>query len=207
MGVEIKTGGIRLVQVDGIYNVWTKKVGNSSTKMLTLHGGPGFTHEGFECFEDFLPQVGIEFYYYDQLGSGYSDQPKDETLWTVDRFREEVEQVRMALGLKSFYLFGHSWGGMLGIEYALKYQQHLKGLVISNIVASNASMVNHLNELRKKFPPEAIEVLEKYEAKSDYDAPEYQAVLQKHLKTKISLRIAPEPEPVQRFWKHSNPEI
>jgi proline iminopeptidase len=112
MGINIKTGGVKLVQVDGKYNVWTKKVGNSSTKMLTLHGGPGLTHEGFECFEDFLPQAGIEFYYYDQLGSDYSDQPKDKSLWTVDRFREEVEQVRMTLGLESFYLYGHSWGGM-----------------------------------------------------------------------------------------------
>ena len=63
--------------------------------MLTLHGGPGVTHEYFECFEDFLPQAGVEFYYYDQLGSFYSDQPDDTSLWTIDRFREEVEQVRV----------------------------------------------------------------------------------------------------------------
>ncbi|MDH5788522.1 MAG: alpha/beta fold hydrolase, partial [Candidatus Bathyarchaeota archaeon] len=112
---EVKTGGVKIIHVDGKYNVWTKKIGNSNTKMLTLHGGPGATHEYFECFEDFLPQAGIEFYYYDQLGSAYSDQPKDKTLWTIDRFREEVEQVRVTLGLNNFYLYGQSWGGMLGI--------------------------------------------------------------------------------------------
>jgi len=61
--VEVKTGGVRMVPVDGKYRVWTKKVGGGPVKMLTIHGGPGFTHEAFECFEDFLPQHGIEFYY------------------------------------------------------------------------------------------------------------------------------------------------
>src|SRR5690349_8700076 len=69
-----KTGGIRMITVDGKYKVWTKKVGAGAVKLLTLHGGPGCTHEYFECFEDFLPQNGVEFYYYDQLGSAYSEQ-------------------------------------------------------------------------------------------------------------------------------------
>jgi pimeloyl-ACP methyl ester carboxylesterase len=59
-------------------------------------------HEYFECFEDFLPQEGIQFIYYDQLGSAYSDQPENPSLWTVERFREELEQVRAALGLDQF---------------------------------------------------------------------------------------------------------
>ena len=90
---EVKTAGIRMIPIEGgKYNVWTKKIGSGRIKVLTLHGGPGFNHEYFECFEDFLPQHGIEFYYYDQLGSSYSDQPDDVSLWTIDRFREEVEQ-------------------------------------------------------------------------------------------------------------------
>jgi proline iminopeptidase len=199
---EIKTGGVKMVLIDGKYKVWTKKIGNSSVKMLTLHGGPGLTHGYFECFEDFLPQQGIEFYYYDQLGSAYSDQPKDRSLWTIERFRDEVEQVRKALGLESFYLYGHSWGGMLAIEYALEHQQHLKALVLSNTPVSNASMIGYMNELRQRFPPEAIEVLEKCEAKGEYDAPEYQAVLRTHLYAKHGCRV-PVPEPYLRMWKNS----
>jgi proline iminopeptidase len=90
-----------------------------------LHGGPACTHEYFECFENFFPQENIEFYYYDQLGSYYSDQPTDTSLWQLDRFVEEVEQVRKALHLdkNNFYLLGHSWGGILAMQYALKYQQ------------------------------------------------------------------------------------
>src|SRR5215468_11177451 len=73
-GPAVKTAGIRLIPIEGgKYKVWTKKVGAGKVKVLTLHGGPGFGHEYFECFEDFLPPAGIEFYYYDQLGSFYSD--------------------------------------------------------------------------------------------------------------------------------------
>jgi len=199
---EVKTAGIRLITVDGKYKVWTKKVGAGKIKMLTLHGGPGVTHEYFECFEDFLPQAGVEFYYYDQLGSAYSDQPDDTSLWTVDRFREEVEQVRSALGLENFYLYGSSWGGMLGIEYALKYQKHLKGLVISDMTASIASYMEYANELRKQLPPETLAILEKYEAKGEYSAPEYEQTMIEKVYSKHLCRLDPWPDPVMRTFKH-----
>jgi proline iminopeptidase len=205
--VEVKIGGVRMIPVDGKYRVWTKKVGGGPIKMLTLHGGPGFTHEAFECFEDFLPQNGIEFYYYDQLGSHYSDQPDDVGLWTVDRFREEVEQVRSALGLDNFYLYGQSWGGMLGIEYALRYQGHLKGLIISNMTASVPSYVAYVNELRMRLPPEVIEVLERYEASGDYNAPEYVEAMMKHLYFKHICRLDPWPEPLSRGFRHMNSQV
>src|SRR5712692_2817126 len=204
---EFNTAGIRLIPVDGKYNVWTKRVGSGRINMLTLHGGPGVTHEYFECFEDFLPQQGIEFYYYDQLGSAYSDQPDDPSLWTVERFREEVEQVRAALGLENFYLYGQSWGGLLAIEYALKYQRHLKGLIISNMAASWASYVDYINELRRKLPPHVIQVLENYEAKGEYEAPEYQEVLLKELYAKHICRLDPWPDPVERTFRHLNPKV
>jgi len=199
---EVKTAGIRLISVDGKYKVWTKKVGSGNIKVLTLHGGPGATHEYFECFEDFLPQAGIEFFYYDQLGSHYSDQPDDKSLWTVDRFREEVEQVRAALGLENFYLYGSSWGGMLGIEYALKYQNHLKALVISDMTASIASYVEYVNELRRRLPPAVIAVLEKYEAKGEFEAPEYQEVMLSQIYSKHLCRLDPWPDPVSRTFRH-----
>ncbi len=87
-------------------NVWTKRIGNNPRiKLLLLHGGPGCTHEYFEAFDSFLPAAGIEYYYYDQLGSYYSDQPEDDRLWELPRFVEEVEQVRAALGLDAENFF------------------------------------------------------------------------------------------------------
>ncbi len=199
---EVKTGGVKMIRVDGKYEVWTKGVGTGPVKMLTLHGGPGCTHEYFECFEDFLPQHGIEFFYYDQLGSHYSEQPDDASLWTVERFREEVEQVRLGLGLDDFYLYGQSWGGMLGIEYALKYQRHLRGLIVSNMTASIASYVAYMGELRRRLPPDVIAVLDKYEAKGEYTAPEYEEVLHKELYAKHICRLDPWPEPLVRMVRH-----
>ena len=123
----------------GRFSVWTKRIGNNpELKMLLLHGGPGFTHEYLEACDSYLPRAGIEYYYYDQLGAGFSDQPSDSSLWELDRFVDEVEQVRRALDLdrENFVLYGQSWGGILAIEYALAHQQHLRGLVISNMMAS-----------------------------------------------------------------------
>jgi proline iminopeptidase len=139
---DILSGGVQMIPIQtpkGTFNVWTKRVGNNpKTKVLLLHGGPGATHEYFECFDSFFPQEGFEYYYYDQLGSAYSDNPNDSSLWTIPQFVEEVETVRKALKMdaSNFILLGHSWGGILATEYALKYQQNLKGLVISNMVPS-----------------------------------------------------------------------
>jgi proline iminopeptidase len=199
---DIKTGGVKMITLDNGYKVWTKKVGSGKLKVLTLHGGPGCTHEYFECFEDFLPQEGIEFYYYDQLGSEYSDKPTDTKLWHIDRFTEEVEQVRKGLGLENFILYGQSWGGMLGIEYALKYQQHLKALVISNMTASIPSYLEYINELRSKFGAETEATLQKYEKADDYNHPEYQKVLIDKLYNAHICRVLPWPEPVERMFKH-----
>ena len=122
----VKSGGIKMIPIHGgKYKVWTKRIGNNpKIKVLLLHGGPAFTHEYFESFDSFFPKEGIEYYYYDQLGSYYSDQPTDTSLWNLPRFVEEVEEVRQALNLDStnFYLLGNSWGGILAMEYALKYQ-------------------------------------------------------------------------------------
>src|SRR5438093_1682034 len=138
---DMLSGGVKLILIDtrkGVFRVWTKRIGNSpTTRLLLLHGGPGATHN-FEAFDSYLPAAGIEYYYYDQLGSAYSDQPDEPELWEVDRFVDEVEQVRRALGLNrhNFFLLGQSWGGILAIEYALKYQQHITGLVISTMMSS-----------------------------------------------------------------------
>ena len=79
--------------------MWVKRVGNNpGLKVLLLHGGPGSTHEYLEACDSYLPAAGVEYYYYDQLGSGFSDNPGDPSLWELDRFVDEVEQVRRRSG-------------------------------------------------------------------------------------------------------------
>src|SRR5580692_2562307 len=139
---DVLSGGARRIPVStptGEYRVWVKRVGNNpDLRVLLLHGGPGATHEYLEACDSYLPGAGIEYYYYDQLGSGHSDQPEEPSLWDLDRFVDEVEQVRRALGLdrSSFVLYGQSWGGLLAIEYALHHQENLRAMVISNMMSS-----------------------------------------------------------------------
>ena len=209
-------GGIRMIPITttkGEFKVWTKRIGNNPTmKVLLLHGGPGFTHEIYEPFQGYFPQEQIEFYYYDQLGSYYSDQPNDLSLWDLDRFVEEVEQVRVALGLNkdNFYLFGQSWGGILGMQYALKYQDNLKGLIISNMVASIPEYQKYSDEvLAPKLDPKVLEEIMFYENKEDYTNERYLDLIVNHYYTEHVLRMPVNewPDSFNRSFKHLNPDV
>jgi proline iminopeptidase len=199
----VRTGGARLIPINGGFNVWAKPIGapSSGIPVLTLHGGPGFPHFYFECFEDFLPQAGISYWYYDQLGCGFSDQPTDSRLWTIGRFTEEVEQVRAALGLEKMVLLGHSWGGLLSIEYALKHPERLSGLVISNMCPSTASYIKYINVLRAALPAHTLHRLQELEQAKDYDSAEYERIIFEDLYRKHICRLNPWPEPVSRAVK------
>ena len=204
---EVQNGGVRMIPVmNGKYKVWTKKIGSGHIKVLLLHGGPGLTHEYFECMESFLPQAGIEFYYYDQLGSHYSDHPSDTALWSVERYTDEVEEVRKGLGLDSFYLLGHSWGGMLTMEYAVKSPDHRRGCIISNMTASIPDYVVYINKLRDKQPGEEVVAMKKYEGANKSDDPEYQKLVQK-LYNQYICRLSEWPEPLSRSFVHINSQV
>ena len=213
---DVLSGGVKLVSVHtpkGDFRVWTKRVGNNpKIKVLLLHGGPGATHEYFEALDSYFPAAGIEYYYYDQLGSAYSDQPDAPELWELPRFVEEVEQVRQALGLdqSNFYILGHSWGGLLAIEYALKYQQHVKGLIISNMMASIPAYNEYANKvLMPAMDQIVLAEIKRMETAGDYDNPRYMELLIQHHYVQHILRMAHDkwPDPVNRAFKHINPKV
>jgi proline iminopeptidase len=205
---RIQVAGIRMVPVaGGNYKVWTKKMGSGPVKVLLLHGGPGFSHDYLEAMESFLPQAGIEMYYYDQLGCGNSDRPDDPSLWTLERYTQEVEEVRQGLGLQQFVLYGHSWGGILALEYALNHQQHLRGLVISNMTAGIKSYLKRTAALKLMLPPAKLARLNALEARQAYDSPEYTQIMMEDLYPKMICRIQPWPEPVTRAFRLSNETI
>ncbi len=213
---DVLSGGVRMIPIDtpqGTFRVWTKRTGNNpTTRVLLLHGGPGMTHEYLEAFDSYFPGAGIEYYFYDQLGSFNSDQPDAPELWEVPRFVEEVEQVRRALGLdqQNFYVYGHSWGGLLAIEYALRYQQHLKGLIISDMMASIPAYNEYAEKvLMPEMDPAALAEIKSLEAAGEYENPRYMELLMTHHYVKHVLRLPPEewPDGVNRTLKHVNPAI
>lgn len=210
----VESGGVQMIPITtpvGNFKVWTKRFGtNPKIKILLLHGGPAMTHEYLECFETFFQRQGFEFYEYDQLGSYYSDQPKDSTLWTTARFVEEVEQVRKAIGADhtNFYVVGNSWGGILAMEYALKYQKNLKGLVVANMVASAPEYGKYADEvLAKQMNPEVLSEIKAMEAKKDFSNPRYMELLIPNFYHEHLCRLKEWPDGFNRSLKHVNSDI
>ena len=213
---DVLAGGVRMIPVNtavGSFKVWTKRIGNNPTlKVLLLHGGPGATHEYLEAFDSYLPAAGVEYYYYDQLGSAFSDQPDEESLWDLDRFVDEVDQVRRALGLdgENFVLYGQSWGGILAIEYALAHPDSLKGLVISNMMADIPAYNAYARDvLKPQMDQDALREIEALEAAGDFENPRFMELLEAHYYVDHTLRMPLEdwPNPVQRAFAAINPAI
>lgn len=210
-GPGLQTGGIKIIPVKtikGTFRVWTKRVGNNpKIKVLLLTGGPGASHEYLECFESFFPKEGIEFIYYDQLGTGNSDVPKDTSVYDLNRSVAEVEQVRKALKLNkdNFFLFGHSWGGIVAIEYALKYQQNLKALIISDMVSSASDYNNYIkNVLAKQIEPKTLAEIREIESRKDFSNPRYMELLMPNFYAKHICRLSEWPEPLTRSLSKLN---
>lgn len=208
--------GVRMIPVEtasGTFDVWTRKAGdNPRLRLLLLHGGPGATHEYLLPMEQELVDAGFEVYFYDQLGSHFSDQPDDPSLWEIDRFVDEVEQVRVALGLgrDDFVLYGQSWGGVLGIEYALAHQEHLKGLVVSNMMASVPAYNDYAERvLMPTMDQTALAEIKRLEADGETDDPSYEALLMEHHYVHHVLRRPLEewPASVLESFDHINKDI
>lgn len=210
-GEPVEAAGVKRIPIQtpvGTFDVWTKRFGNNpKIKILLLHGGPAMTHEYMECFETFFQREGFEFYEYDQLGSYYSDQPTDTALWKTGRFVEEVEQVRKAIGAdrSNFYIVGNSWGGILAMEYALKYQENLKGLVVANMMASAPEYNRYADEvLCKQMKPEVLAEVKAIEARKDYANPRYFELLMPNYYKEHICRLKEWPDGLNRAMKHAN---
>ena len=213
---DVLSGGVKMIPIKtpkGIFKVWTKRVGNNPTvKVLLLHGGPGATHEYMEAFDSYFPAASIEYYHYDQLGSYHSGQPNAPELWNLPRFVDEVEQVRTALRLdnRNFYLLGHSWGGLLAIEYALKHQEHLKGLIVTNMMASIPAYNDYAQKvLMPAMDQNVLAEVNQLEAAGKHTDPRYMELLIPHHYEHHLLRMpaAQWPDPVNRAFKHLNASV
>jgi proline iminopeptidase len=211
---SVESAGVKMIPIKtpvGEFKVWTQRFGNNpKIKILLLHGGPAMTHEYMECFETFFQREEFEFYEYDQLGSYYSDQPKDSSLWTTERFVEEVEQVRVAIHADSsnFYVLGNSWGGILAMQYALKYQKNLKGLIVANMMASVPEYGKYADEvLAKQMKSEVFAEIQALESKGDYNNPRYMELLIPNFYNEHICRLKEWPEALDRSMKHLNSSI
>ena len=201
------SGGARKITIStpkGPHQVWIKRVGNNpQLKLLLLTGGPGFAHSYLEVMDSYLPAEGVEYYHYDQLETGESDRPDDPDLWTLPRYVDEVDQVRRAIGgtKDNFCVLGHSWGGMLAMEYALAHQDQLKCLVISNMMASIPAYNDYAKKvLEPQMDQAVLKRILAMEASGKTEDPAYMALLAPNWYEQHILRrpTAEWPEPVSR---------
>lgn len=165
------------------FSTWYRVVGDlvqpESAKfpLLVLHGGPGLPHDYLEPLEALAQEDRHPVVFYDQLGCGNSDQPHDPSLWTIELFQEELATVRHELGLDHVHLFGHSWGGMLAMEYALTRPAGLASLILASTPVSIPQGLQEANRLRAELPQEVEETLRHHEEAGTIDDPAYQEAM------------------------------
>ena len=185
--------------------VWYRSVGaGGGTPLLCLHGEPGFTHYYLEPLEALAGRRQVIFY--DQLGCGRSDRPGDLSLWTVDRFVEELAQVRAALGLDRLNLFGSSWGGMLAMQYVLDRQPELESLVLCGSPASMIRWVKDCDELLAAEPDEVRRTIREHEEAGFTGCPEYQAAILGFYREHVC-RMSPWPADLERSFAEAGFDV
>lgn len=158
--------------------VWYRIVGadKAGIPLLIMHGGPGVPHDYMETLEVLSDERPVIFY--DQLGCGNSERPSDTTLWTVERFVDELAKLRSDLNLHQVHLLGQSWGTMLAVEYL--YRKNPNGIVSLTLAApylNTEKWVADQNYLVSQLPQHVQDTIAKYEANGDFAAPGYQEAM------------------------------
>ena len=181
----------------GKHRVVTYSFGSGKDVVLLLNGGPGLPCDYLREAHSFLADHGFRVVTFDQLGTGKSDRPTDESLWSITRYVEEVETIRTALDLGKVHLLGHSWGGWLAIEYAVHHGDKLKTLLLEDTVADMPHLISELERLRGALGSETIAMMQRHEAQGTINHPEYMAAITL-LNYRHVCRLEEWPAPVKR---------
>ena len=194
------------------FNTWFRIVGDGEEPgklpLLTLHGGPGAPHDYLDSLEA-MASTGRRVIFYDQLGCGNSGLPQPAPdLWTISLYLEEVDTVRRFLGLDRVHVLGQSWGGMLGMEYALTQPAGLMSLTLASSPASIAQWIAEANRLREALPRTVQQTLLEHEAAETTDSPAYQDAMLVYYRRHVC-RTEPWPDAVVRTFSklEKNPEV
>lgn len=186
--------------ITGGHRLWYRRVpGTAAPPLLVLHGGPGASWDYLEPVLDLSPDRTVVVY--DQLESGRSDHPGDPALWTIERYADEVDDVRSALGLDTVDLFGHSWGGWLVIEYMTRLHQPtgVRRVVLGSTSSSLRQVAEETGRLRRELPAEVRRVLDEHEAAGTIDSPEFQEAAMVFYRRHVC-RLDPWPDFVMRTF-------
>jgi L-proline amide hydrolase len=185
------------------WQTWYRVTGEMESgkpPLIVAHGGPGCTHDYVDSLKN-LAATGRAVIHYDQLGNGRSTHLRDKgaDFWTVALFIEELNNLAAHLGLATYDLFGQSWGGMLGAEFAATQPPGLRKLVIADSPADMVTWVAEANRLRAGLAPEVQEALTRHERDGTTDSPEYEQAVAVFYARHVC-RIQPMPDEVARTF-------
>ncbi|KAF1989955.1 proline-specific peptidase [Aulographum hederae CBS 113979] len=187
---------------------------SSLRPLLVLHGGPGATHSYLTPLADLVTPT-RPVILYDQIGCGkstrYREKKGDEEFWSVGLFVRELRGLLEGLGVVDFDLFGNSWGGMLGAEYAVRYTKasptssessgpELRHLIIADSPADMKDWVSEAERLRAQLPGDVQAVLDECEKEGRTESEEYEDAVFEFYKRHLC-RVEPLPEGVVRMME------
>ena len=203
MGVDRIADHVQRVSVHR-HEVVTYSFGTGDEVLLCLNGGPGLPCDYVRDSHSILAGDRYRVVAYDQLGCGASDRPNDDSLWTLERYVEEVEIVRKTLGLGKVHLLGQSWGTWLGIEYALSHLDAFKTLILANGAANIPHARRENERLRNALGRETAVMMQRHEVDGTLDHPEYKSAME-ILNHRHLCRLQTWPEALMRSVKNANP--
>lgn len=188
------------VKVDG-GKIWYKvfEAEGDHIPLIVLHGGPGSSSYSLEASLSPL-SINRTVVFYDQLGCGKSDRPKNKKLWNKERFVSELEDLRKHLGFETISLLGHSWGSMLAVLYTLKYPKRVKKMVLSGPHLSTQRWINDASKLKKLLPKVIQDKINKHEANGTTNSKEYKEATREYYNN-FFCRIDPYPQSLKKSQK------
>jgi L-proline amide hydrolase len=183
------------------YRIAGELRGDGPAPLVTLHGGPGATHDYLLSLTD-LAHDGRAVVFYDQLGNGKSTHlpERGAEFWTVELFVRELANLIEHLGVGNrYHVLGQSWGGFLAQEHALTRPSGMRSLVLSNTAASFPAFVREANVLRADLPPEVEATLRRHEEAETTGDPEYMEACLVFYKRHVC-RLAEWPDEINRAF-------
>lgn len=184
------------------YEIYNKDA--SGTPVIVLHGGPGSSSYSLQGLKELSKDRPVILY--DQLGCGRSDRPEDESLWKIERFVEELGQIREALNLEEVNILGHSWGTTLAAAYALTQPSGVKSIIFSSPCLSAPLWEQDQKRNIEKLPKEVQETIIRCEENGETDSEEFKKAIEEFNKNFVC-RLDPFPEWLKEGRKYRNPEV
>ncbi len=193
------------IQVEG-GKIWYKIIGldKPGVPLLTVHGGPGMSHDYLEPLEALADERPVIFY--DQLDCGNSDRPDCEDLWTLERYTDEIQQIRLALKMNKIHILGQSWGAAPAFEYALKHKNHTAGLVLSGPLLSTARWEADQRIWLTGLSHAHQTAIREAETSGDFSSPAYQDAMMEYYRRHVC-RLDPWPECLTRSMNKLNARL